>query len=122
MTIYTHHRSNTYKISLLFFCIGLLFIFSLNTIFLHTHISPNGKLIAHSHPVSNTGESSAKHEHTNIEYLYHYITGQYDKFILIDAPLGIYVFGKTIFRPVYIEISRENDFNYCSLFRAPPSC
>jgi len=122
MTIFKLNRSKIYKICLLFLSFGLLSIFSLNTILLHTHFTPDGKLIAHSHPVSDTEKGSAKHEHTNAEYYYYYSTEHYDKINFSDFLQGICVLKEIIFLNIYLDIIPDNDFYYCSLFRAPPSC
>lgn len=68
-----------------------------NTIFIHTHILPDGRVIEHAHPFKAAGKNSdsqPNHHHTSPEFLllfhiYHFFGNVYPLFIVILFLNGI---------------------------------
>lgn len=43
---------------------------------LHSHILPDGRIVAHSHPCEHNGKEDRNHDHTSNEFVVHSCAGQ----------------------------------------------
>ena len=95
-----------------------------NTIFIHTHILPDGRVIEHAHPFKSDGKNSdsqSNHHHTSQEFLllshiYHFFGKVY--------PLLIVILFFNVISSKFIFFERELSYspNYKRIYssRAPP--
>jgi len=65
-----------------------------NTIFRHTHILPDGKIIEHAHPFETTGKNSdskPNHSHTSLEFLLlSYVYNLFNKSFIFSIEIPLY--------------------------------
>lgn len=79
------------KIVWLFSLIAVLTVLVNNTLFVHIHILPDGRVIEHAHPYKTSDKNSApqsNHHHTSQEFLllshiYHLFSKAYTLFIVM---------------------------------------
>ena len=78
----------------------------------HSHISPNGMVISHSHPLNpdNAGED---HTHSRSEICFYFLvnfeffsssTEFYVNFKTDNPPPSIYVFGEQLYRGIFLDL------------------
>ncbi len=102
--------------------LGIIGLLTLNNaLFMHLHRLPNGTLIVHAHPFSNTNQaddSSQTHQHTKVELLV--ISN-----LLLLFSVGVLVLATSFFQPKLI--ARSYSYNLLGLNtlrnisnRAPP--
>lgn len=91
----------------------------------HIHITADGKMLGHSHPHSDSksGDSSANHHHSNVQFV------NFDKmghqFTTSQSVTEINPFVELIDsenRSFYILIPTLNNYLLLNQFRAPPIC
>lgn len=73
------------KSTLLLLAGVMVLLIANNSIYMHTHINEQGKLITHAHPFNKTTDNKPikSHQHTNAEYFY------YDNLKNLHVLLGI---------------------------------
>lgn len=112
------------KIVCSFTLAAVLAILVNNTIFIHTHILPDGKVVEHSHPFNSTGKNSdsqPNHHHTSQEilllsYIYHLFNKSYIPFIVI------LFFNRTYYQHLLFELKTSYSSSYKKVKspRSPP--
>ncbi len=95
-----------------------------NTIFIHTHILPDGRVIEHAHPYKSTGKNSdsqPNHHHTSQEFfllshIYHLFSKTNVFFIVIIF------FNRTCCQYILFELKTSYSLSYRRIKspRAPP--
>ena len=116
---------NIVKANLLIAVFSLVIMQVTTPVFLHTHITADGRIIVHSHPYAekqnDSQKTSSKHKHNNIEYYYYSSISDQNKFFLADAFDGICILESKECH--YLSDKKLNSYSliFPKHLRAPPA-
>ena len=120
------YKSSFFKVILIIGALNLLGALIIGHIFLHIHVTEDGKIIVHSHPFSHNPDGADKspihHNHSNIEYYFYKVSSEINKYIIIFESDGRQIFESKQYFSYNETILAALILSQLYGLRAPPFC